>query len=344
MILPTPPSGPLCGLVYDGGVQFNLHTQGDNIYRPPAYQINDTVKCLTTNNYAVIKQMDIRENTIVYLIKYLNTEDLVEKEEHELSDVHQYHNHILQDDIEWLRDRQKVTVFFPSIMQQPLRGYLRNTNHQWAFYAGRTLQTARPIAIPNLNRNLAIYIADNKIVRDWKTKLHMRNLAANLQTEQHVIRRMQLLRTTEIQCLNPDYIQSHLQQQPLFPSSSVIASCRRAHVDASDLEDLTEPPNLKSHNHMCLNDKSIWDRAYLQEYLGLHEDTETWSYLTEEEYQTLRPIHGNALPSMAIATIKRDANGNPQRAKYRIVALGNLDPHKWTKQDCYAPVMSQLEF
>ena len=46
---------------------------------------------------------------------------------------------------------------------------------------------------------------------------------------------------------------------------------------------------------------------------------------TEEEYQTLCPLHGNALPSMAIATIKRDENGKPKRAKYRIVALGNLD-------------------
>jgi hypothetical protein len=31
------------------------------------------------------------------------------------------------------------------------------------------------------------------------------------------------------------------------------------------------------------------------------------------------------------------------RAKYRIVALGNLDPHNWSKEDCFAPVMSQLE-
>ena len=46
---------------------------------------------------------------------------------------------------------------------------------------------------------------------------------------------------------------------------------------------------------------------------------------------------------MAIAIIKYDENGRPTRAKYRIVALGNLDPHKWTKNDCFAPVLSQLE-
>ena len=46
---------------------------------------------------------------------------------------------------------------------------------------------------------------------------------------------------------------------------------------------------------------------------------------------------------MAIATLKFDENGNPKQAKYRIVALGNLDPYSWTKDDCFAPVMSQLE-
>jgi len=46
---------------------------------------------------------------------------------------------------------------------------------------------------------------------------------------------------------------------------------------------------------------------------------------------------------MAISTIKHDEFGRPKRAKYRIVALGNLDPHDWTKPDCYAPVMSMLE-
>lgn len=46
---------------------------------------------------------------------------------------------------------------------------------------------------------------------------------------------------------------------------------------------------------------------------------------------------------MAISKIKRDANGNPIRAKYRIVVLGNLDPHLWSKADCFAPVLSALE-
>jgi hypothetical protein len=57
----------------------------------------------------------------------------------------------------------------------------------------------------------------------------------------------------------------------------------------------------------------------------------------------MKHLYCGIMPTMAISTIKYDGDGNPSRAKYRIVALGNLDPHSWTKQDCFAPVLSQLE-
>jgi len=46
---------------------------------------------------------------------------------------------------------------------------------------------------------------------------------------------------------------------------------------------------------------------------------------------------------MAISKIKTDADGDPDCAKYRIVVLGNLDPHNWSFSDCFAPVLSPLE-
>jgi len=46
---------------------------------------------------------------------------------------------------------------------------------------------------------------------------------------------------------------------------------------------------------------------------------------------------------MAIATIKYDMNNRLKRAKYRVVVLGNLDYHTWSKEATAAPVMSQLE-
>ena len=46
---------------------------------------------------------------------------------------------------------------------------------------------------------------------------------------------------------------------------------------------------------------------------------------------------------MAISTIKYDENGRPKRAKYRIVALGNLEHVHWNRGDVYAPVLSMVE-
>jgi len=46
---------------------------------------------------------------------------------------------------------------------------------------------------------------------------------------------------------------------------------------------------------------------------------------------------------MAIATIKCDSNNRPKRAKYRLVVLGNMDYHTWSKEETSAPVLSQLE-
>jgi hypothetical protein len=64
--------------------------------------------------------------------------------------------------------------------------------------------------------------------------------------------------------------------------------------------------------------------------------------VSEEEYRNLS--EGKcALPTMAIATIKYDENNQPKRAKYRLVVLGNLDYHTWSKEDTAAPVFSQLE-
>ena len=45
-----------------------------------------------------------------------------------------------------------------------------------------------------------------------------------------------------------------------------------------------------------------------------------------------------------LAVLKTNENVKLNRAECRIMVLGNLDKHNWTKHDCFAPVMSQLEF
>jgi hypothetical protein len=120
-----------------------------------------------------------------------------------------------------------------------------------------------------------------------------------------------------------------------------LRACVLRHVYAHGLKSLIAPTLLKAHWNMDPNDKSIWDVAYDEEYDGLVY-LPTWEVVSEAQFRQLskgkRP-----LPTMAIATIKYDENNRPKRAKYRLVVLGNLDYHTWSKEDTAAPVLSQLE-
>ncbi len=62
------------------------------------------------------------------------------------------------------------------------------------------------------------------------------------------------------------------------------------------------------------NDKIIWDATYDEEYDGL-DSLLTWEVITDDRF--LQLSKGNrALPTLAIATKKYDANNRPKRAKY----------------------------
>ena len=101
-------------------------------------------------------------------------------------------------------------------------------------------------------------------------------------------------------------------------------------------------PSLLHHHELSQNDHNIWDAAYKAEYDGL-KNIETWELITDQQYQKLKHLYKGPLTTMAFTTIKKDRKGHPTRAKYRIVVLGNLDPNNWSKQDCFVPVLSQLE-
>jgi hypothetical protein len=92
---------------------------------------------------------------------------------------------------------------------------------------------------------------------------------------------------------------------------------------------------------MTPQDKEIWDTAYSEEYDGL-ASIPTWEVLSESQFKLLSKGR-KSLPSMVISTIKCDANNLPKQTKHRIIVLGNLDYHNWSKESTAAPVMSQLE-
>ena len=106
---------------------------------------------------------------------------------------------------------------------------------------------------------------------------------------------------------------------------------------ATNLDVLSAPATLLRHNKLSHNDKLIWDAAYKEDVNG------TWEVISETDYKRLRPILGSALPTMAISTLKKNKDGKPIRCKYRLVVLGNLDPNTWSKSDCFAPILSQMD-
>ena len=82
--------------------------------------------------------------------------------------------------------------------------------------------------------------------------------------------------------------------------------------------------------------------AYEEEYYGLNNNTKSWTYISEEEYQHIKQAVGNALPKISLTIIKTDANGKPQLAKYRIYVLGNFEPTNWSRKEVFATVLYQI--
>ena len=102
--------------------------------------------------------------------------------------------------------------------------------------------------------------------------------------------------------------------------------CRK--VSVASLKSVKAPTSLTQHKLMMPEDKSTWDKSYQEEYDGL-VNINTWEVITEEEYENNKDKYGKKMPTMAIAIINRDNHGKPDRAKYTIVVLGNLDPCEW---------------
>ena len=104
-------------------------------------------------------------------------------------------------------------------------------------------------------------------------------------------------------------------------------------INASTLKDENPPNSLRGYNRICHDDENIWDRVYVEEYYGLRHITTIWDYISETEYKSLIPILGKVIPTFVISIVKKNEEGKPIAAKYRIFVLGNLDPTVWSKSD-----------
>ena len=120
---------------------------------------------------------------------------------------------------------------------------------------------------------------------------------------------------------------SEIMNSSITDSIKCDSKIHARHVSAIQLSQSTAPENLKQHSKINTNDKTVLDKAYLEEYMGLHDETKTWEYIKEDKFLLLCPIIGNDIHKMALATSKKDENSKPVQVKYLRLVLGNLDPN-----------------
>jgi deoxyuridine 5''-triphosphate nucleotidohydrolase (dut) len=347
------PSGPVFHLEYEQhGYGFSVLTQDNNpISQAAPFSLGDEVYITSTVNDT---PRNIQKGTILnvplsddlpYTIQLRDGQILEEylsslspDNPTSSSDISTFQTTIKE--YPWITHGSKVTVFFSNKMTTPKQGYLYKSNtHQWSFIPGRSNiknNRNKPIPLPNFESVAPSLIADHIIAQHWITsKTFMENFNLH-KAKTTLARRIILTGSSTPANLTDDMINQHVTDNP----ANAIATIFK--ISASSLQSQQEP-KLHEHYKLSPKDKQVWDEAYREEYFGLHQDTHTWHYITEAEYQNMKSILGRPLPTMAISKIKRDEKGNPVRAKYRIVVLGNLDPHNWSKSDCFAPVLSAME-
>jgi hypothetical protein len=111
---------------------------------------------------------------------------------------------------------------------------------------------------------------------------------------------------------------------------------RAYHVSAKGLQQ-GSPASFQRSMRKDNPDRRIWIESYLEEAEGLKEQ-KTYSVLSSKEYSA-KFGHVQVIPSMCVQTVKPDENGDPVRAKSRIVALGNHEERVWSKSEKFAPVL-----
>ncbi len=103
------------------------------------------------------------------------------------------------------------------------------------------------------------------------------------------------------------------------------------------------PPTLNKALHPSHLDRDTWFQSYHQEYSDL-QNMNVYDTISQDEFQRIQHHCGRPIPTMCILTIKYK-NGYPDRAKCRVVVLGNQQQQQsYTKDEKYAPVITQNQF
>ena len=100
------------------------------------------------------------------------------------------------------------------------------------------------------------------------------------------------------------------------------------------------PPSLVKALHPSNPDRRIWLDSYNEEKGGL-QDMGVYERISKKDYLSLKRAGKipKAIPSMCVLVVKTDRDGKPNRAKSRIVVLGNHEDRLYSKSKRYAPVL-----
>jgi deoxyuridine 5'-triphosphate nucleotidohydrolase len=309
------PAGSHFNENFDGNFIFNTQSDLDTIHRPPEHDTNKIVFYQDESQQFI--QCKVIEHpydeTEPYTLQEVETSNIIQLLSCDILESNPTETIVPTEvdrltNIPWINHNSKVTILLQQYNFQPKQGYLQydNTTQVWSFLPGRKKSNPQVI-LNNFNMNAESMIQNKKLFQGWKSA--------------HIVMTARRVQAT---------------------SNTIASLIINGKVSAKDLQSMKAPTLLK-HYQLSQNDKLIWDAAYKAEYDGL-VNIKTWELITEEEYLALKAMgKGGIMPTMAITTIKTNGKGQPVRAKYRIVALGNLDPNQWSTEDCFAPVLSQLE-
>ena len=300
----TLPSGPSFNLPYDGGLYFTKYCNYHAQTKAPTYQPTEKVYTKLDDKFTQVEVIAVPpSNSSIYTVQ------------HPDGSIHQYLE-------------SKLSHHDPSIQPHQNDPTL-NSFPKWIKHNSKCTLYLNSMSKPKHG-----YLIHNNSFWQFRPGNKLSNPPLDLPNLEQDIH--SLTNTFQIFRGHQNF---HRVTQTRSSFNLGIAAAK--HVSAMQLTS-HDVPTLLNHNKLNKMDKEIWDRAYAEEYNGL-KNLPAWTHLTEQEYKSMQHKYKALLPTMAISCIKFDELGRPKRAKYRIVALGNLDPYQWSKQDCYAPVLSLME-
>ena len=282
------PSGPPFDLVYNGSFDFNLF---DNTAEatPPAFDVGQTVFVHLSHvdhpsSTATILTVPVRLSS-PHSLQLTDSGDIVVVAEceimpHNPTAIIDTTNIVLTHP--WIQHGAKTTLFLPEVMLTPKQDFLlKHNDDSWSFHPGCMLKkkstrnnlTGIPlptcILLPHFNDTAESLVNSKHIIQGWQ---HYKTFNHNLElqkTHKFLARRTIYFKSSDPCNLSDANTKSSIAS---LSNSNIISSGRR--VSAAGLDSLLEL-KLTDHKSMSKDDKEIWDKLYLEEYLGLHETTHT---------------------------------------------------------------------